>query len=114
MGTPGAPPTRSVWLGAQPAEGEQLLAQVLHVDRFGNLITGARPEDLPPVPVFLAGGREIRGLSRTFADVAQGELLAYIGSSGLIEIGQREGNAAETLGLGPGSIVRICGSKGPC
>jgi S-adenosylmethionine hydrolase len=87
---------------------------LLHVDRFGNLITGARPEDLPPVPVFLAGGREIRGLSRTFADVAQGELLAYIGSSGLIEIGQREGNAAETLGLGPGSIVRICGSKGPC
>lgn len=89
------------------------LAKVLHVDHFGNLITSFQfpiPNIQDPIPniqsVEIAGQR-IPRLSRTFADVAPGELVAYVGSSGHLEIAVREGNAAEALGAGVGAPVRV-------
>jgi S-adenosylmethionine hydrolase len=46
-------------------------------------------------------------LSRTFSDVAAGEFVAYIGSSGYLEIAIREGNAAARLGVDLGDPVMI-------
>jgi len=39
--------------------------------------------------------------------VAPGALVAYIGSSGLLEIGLRDGSAAASTGAGRGSSVRL-------
>ncbi len=81
---------------------------VLHVDHFGNLITNFRAEHLPPGPLRLAVGAEtIAGLHQTFADVAPGDLVAYLGSSGYVEIAERNGNAARRLAAGVGSPVYI-------
>ncbi len=52
------------------------------------------------------GDREVP-LRRTYADVATGEAVALVGSSGLIEIAVRDGNAAATLGLVRGSVIRV-------
>ena len=46
-------------------------------------------------------------LRRTYADVAQGEPVALVGSSGLVEIAVRDGSAAEQLGLRRGSGVAL-------
>jgi len=53
------------------------------------------------------GGTRIVGLSRTFADVEPGELVAYVGSSGHLEIAVREGDATTRLGLSVGDPVIV-------
>jgi S-adenosylmethionine hydrolase len=93
--------------------------EVIHVDRFGNLVTNLRPENLPPggEPVFtltptlslLGRGRKpvtVRWLSASYADAAS-DLLAVVGSSGRIEIAVRNGSAAGQLGAGRGTRVEV-------
>ena len=91
----------------QPKNGE---CQIIHVDRFGNLILNITANDIDnPVGVSFKIGREtIYTLSRTFADVAEGELLAYVGSlRDHVEIALRNGNAALALGMKAGDTIQI-------
>ena len=95
------------------------LGQVLHVDRFGNLITNLQPwawaADLSARPVDLVitvGEAKIAGLKRTFGDVEPGELVAYLGSSGPLEIAVRDGNAAARLRVAAGDPVRVAAMLG--
>ncbi len=90
--------------------------QVLHIDRFGNLITNIRypiSNTQHPAPtarlLIIAAGQRITNLSRTFTDGAPGELIAYLGSSGYLEIAVREGSAAARLDMDVGDPVRIEG-----
>jgi S-adenosylmethionine hydrolase len=73
--------------------------RVVHVDRFGNLIT-----DLVGIAEIRIGERTLPVL-RTYSDVAPGELVAYVGSAGSVEIGVRDGSAAQVLQLGRGARV---------
>lgn len=75
--------------------------QVLIVDRFGNLIT-----NITHAAAVVIAGREVQ-LVQTYADVAEGELLALINSDGLLEIAVRNGSAAETLGVSRGAEVLL-------
>jgi len=109
-------------LNSELVEGE-----VVHQDPFGNAITsigilhpegsqmrlapwlGQGPEShyaAQKLAVRLPSGDELP-LVRTFNDVAEGEGLAYIGSSGLLEIGVNRGSAARTLDLKPGQSVQL-------
>jgi S-adenosylmethionine hydrolase len=85
------------------------LGQVLHVDRFGNLVTSFRwpMADLQPPISILVAGKQVVGLSRTFSDVEPGQLVAYMGSSGYLEIATREGSAANHLGVAVGDPVAV-------
>jgi S-adenosylmethionine hydrolase len=84
---------------------------VLRTDAFGNLITNFRAEDLPESAVndgaikLQVGAHEITRLVDTFAQGNNGEPIAYVGSSGYLEIGVNKANAARTLGLGRGTPV---------
>ncbi len=84
--------------GARPA-GE---GRVVHVDHYGNLIS-----DLPGgeagAAVAIAGRR--LALARTYEDVAPGELLAYVGSAGTIEVAVRDGRADRVLEAPRGTRV---------
>lgn len=85
-------------------------SRVIHVDHFGNVVLDLRAQDLPDpsMVTFTSGNTTITSLSRTFADVAEGELLAYVGSSrDHIEIAIRNGNAARTLDLQQGDVVQV-------
>lgn len=85
-------------------------AEILHIDRFGNLITNYQCATSSLQLTVCVGGERIRGLRDTFADVAPGELVAYRGSSGYLEIAIREGSAATGLGLHVGDPI---GMEGP-
>lgn len=86
-------------------------AEILHVDHFGNLVTNFRiPNHGSPTAVTLAGHR-IETLSRTFADGVPGELIAYVGSSGYLEIAVRQGNAARQLDMDIGAPVQVEGIR---
>jgi S-adenosylmethionine hydrolase len=88
-----------------------LIAHVMHVDRFGNLILDATASDLTWEEVVIKlGKRTIKGMSRTFADVAVGEPVAYVGSSrDHVEIAVRDGNAAREMGLDVGDPILFQG-----
>lgn len=89
--------------------------EVLHIDRFGNIITSLKADVLGIDSynfakqelnwMFEASSVKIRYLSQTFADVNRGDYLAYVGSFGYIEIAKREGNAAKELNITLGNNV---------
>ena len=86
-----------------------VVGQVIHVDRFGNLITNLRSKDIP------AGGAavEIKNqmITNTSSYYAQGKgLMALIGSSDYLELSLRDGSAAVFLGIGIGDTVKILSS----
>ena len=72
-----------------------LQGQVVHVDRFGNLVTNLRHPSGVEAVVEVAG-HALR-LARTYGDVAAGELVAVVGSSGFVEIARNGGSAAAHL-----------------
>lgn len=76
---------------------------VLGVDRFGNLITNLTGRGEGTVEI---AGKLLR-IARTYGDVTEGELLALVGSHGLIEVAVRGGHAARTLGIGRGAPVTL-------
>ena len=83
-----------------------LAGRVVHVDRFGNLVTDVRAEDLPGggLRVEIAG-QTVEGLARTYAD-AEG-LVAMVGSSGYLEVAEPGGSAAASLSVGVGEAVVV-------
>jgi S-adenosylmethionine hydrolase len=91
--------------------------EIVHVDRFGNLIANLSAADLPPDPIVIIGGRSISGLAPHFQPTggvagANGErLIALIGSAGLLEIAVPNGSAAAVLGVGVGAVVRVAGRR---
>jgi len=87
-------------------EGKVVVGEVIAVDRFGNLITNLTAAEVPPYAVLEAEDAEVGPLRRTFGDVASGQLVAYLGSSGQVEIAVRDGSAARRIGLGVGGRVR--------
>jgi len=98
----------------RPKEADGLLkGVVLKVDSFGNLITNFKSEDLPEGALetgeikLQVGTHSIGKLVQTFANANAGEAFAYVGSSGLVEIGVNKGSASKTLGLGRGTAVLL-------
>src|SRR5438309_10336323 len=67
--------------------------EVIHVDAFGNLVTNFLASRLPARYEVLLGGRRARGVPY-YAAAELGELVALVGSSGLLEISVRDGSAA--------------------
>ena len=85
------------------------VAHVIHVDRFGNLITDLRPE--PEVLARLAGaqvgGRFVDAVVATYADVPSGAPAILLGSAGHLELAVRDGDARAELGADVGSEVLV-------
>jgi S-adenosyl-L-methionine hydrolase (adenosine-forming) len=90
-------------------DGNGWQGEIITTDHFGNLITtleGSMNADggnwtitvgnAPPLPIV-----------RTYGEVQPGQPLAYTGSSGMIEIAIRNGNANKELGVGEGDAVEM-------
>ena len=78
-----------------------LMGEVISIDRFGNAITNLI--GLGPGTVEAAGLS--LPLRRTYGEASVGAPIAIVGSSGLIELAVRDGNAARALRLTRGSAV---------
>jgi len=90
----------------QPDADGNLIGHVLHIDRFGNLITDITSQDLPSSKFRIeVAGRRIGSLSQSY-EPAQ-ELLAIIGSSRHLEIAFTAGSAARLLGSKLGDELRL-------
>lgn len=80
--------------------------EVVHVDRFGNLVTNI-PADWASAGTVRLGRTELGRARRTYGDVAPGEPLALVGSAGLLEVAVRDGSAAVWLEAGLGTAVEV-------
>jgi S-adenosyl-L-methionine hydrolase (adenosine-forming) len=103
LGTPyPSPIVRRTPVATRRSDGA-LHGEIIAIDRFGNAVTNC-------VGVF-GGSLEVAGtvlpFVRTYGDAAPGAVVAVIGSSGLVEIAEHNGNAARRLGLTRGMAVRI-------
>jgi S-adenosyl-L-methionine hydrolase (adenosine-forming) len=84
---------------------------VLKVDGFGNLLTNFRAEDLDSGAIekgelkMQVGNQAVTRLVPTFASGSAGEAVAFVGSSGYVEIAVNRGSASKTLGIGRGTPV---------
>lgn len=78
-----------------------LEGEVIMIDRFGNAVTNLLA---PRGGMVEVASRQIH-VRRTYAEVATEMPVAVVGSSGLIEVAVRDGNASRTLGLERGSRV---------
>ena len=107
--------------------GESIHGEVIYIDRFGNAITSigrlvwdGRLLRLDPVfaeteprviqaelVAVRVGGRSMGTIRRTYGEVAPGEVLALVGSEGLLEIAMHGGHGARELGLAVGDPVEI-------
>lgn len=82
-------------------------AEVLTVDRFGNVQLAAGEADLATLGerVRVAGVSAVRG--STFADAAAGDLVVYLDSAGQVAVAVNGGRAAVVLGTRPGDVLRL-------
>jgi S-adenosylmethionine hydrolase len=83
-----------------------LVGLVLHIDRFGTLITNIKNNDLPGKDVLVeVAGHRIQGISDYYA---QNEgVMAIVGSSGYLEVSLRDGSACDFLGMVVGDEVKV-------
>jgi S-adenosylmethionine hydrolase len=93
-------------VSAEGADGE-----VVHVDRFGNLVTNIERRTWPGevvdrLDVAVSGYRTVRLVS-TYAEAGPAEVVALFGGTDRLELAVRSGNAAEALGVGRGTTVHV-------
>lgn len=83
--------------------------RVLSIDRFGNVITNFRSSAFPFLRSeefeIAVAGQPVTSYGQTFGEIAPGEIFAYPGSSGYIEIGINQGSAALRLRSASGQSV---------
>lgn len=82
-------------------------AEVLTVDRFGNVQLAATGGDLAGLGETLRAGGVHAVLGSTFADAPAGDLVVYPDSAGRVAIAVNGGRAAVVLGVAPGDVVRL-------
>jgi len=92
-----------------------LVGAVAHVDHWGNLVTniphhladeaGLAPNDSIEIAV---GGNVVEAaFGSTYSDVPRGEMVAFVGFMGSLEIAINMDSAAEDLGASAGDSVRV-------
>jgi hypothetical protein len=92
--------------------------EVVHVDRFGTLVTNLPaewlngPDGAGEHALVELAGHSVGTVRRTYGDVASGDIVALIGSGGTLEISVRDGSAAKRFGLGRGAQVRVSRPRG--
>jgi hypothetical protein len=128
LGSPVESPVRLPLPYLVPGKRE-IKGEVLHIDRFGNVVTTIgrlrwNGEDLTLVPAFQTdpapemrfaasaaeveiAGRVLAGIEPTYGTVELGDMVALVGSTGFLEIAVRQGSATRRLDVRPGAAVIV-------
>jgi len=80
---------------------------VLHVDRFGNIVTNFASEEFPVVSQVAVGRLTARRVVESYDEADSGEAVVIAGSSGYLEISIKQASAARKAGCRVGDACRI-------
>lgn len=94
------------------ADKDGLQGWVIHIDKFGNLVTNLSASLIKEVikdkaVKIYVGNTILDEIVTTFGSVPEGEPAAFIGSSGMLEVGINKGNAEEMLGVQKGAQISL-------
>jgi S-adenosylmethionine hydrolase len=82
-------------------------AEIIHIDRFGNLITNLKREDLPQKFSLEINGMKIDKLKTFYAESDADEIFMIAGSAGFLEIAAAQNSAEKILNAKPGQVIEI-------
>jgi len=91
--------------------GGRVEGAIIHIDRFGNLVTNVRTEDVPAATKAVFAGRTVRRV-RTYAEARPDEVVLLEGSAGYLELAVNCGSAAEATGLERGDTILFSDCEG--
>ena len=106
---------------------DRIRGEVIYIDHFGNVITSIGrlvwdggllhldPAFGEATPLILNAGRaevyvgerNLGSIRRAYGECAPGELLALVGSEGMLEVAVNRGHGARQLELGIGDVVEV-------
>ncbi len=85
----------------------KIKAEIIHIDRFGNLITNLEQTDLPENFTLEISGKTITELQNFFAEVETGEVFMILGSAGFLEVAAYQDSAANLLNAEIGQEILL-------
>lgn len=96
-------------------EAKTITGEIVHVDRFGNLISNLTPPDVKeiqdvtkrPNALIRIAGHKIETLAGSYSEGTAEQPSALINSDGRIEIFVKEASAADLLKVGKGARVEL-------
>ena len=101
-------------LGLMPViENKRLRATVIHVDIYGNVVINVDRELFEKIvgnedfSIYYKQRDPIKNMSKSYASVDVGEVLAWFNSSDLLEIAVNMGDASTLLGLKRDDLIQI-------
>jgi len=101
-----APGQRLVQISARGEKRYQ--GSIIHIDRFGNVISNFKADGRVRSSLLLrVGRRAVRQTFSTYAEAREKTPFIVVGSSGLIEISIRNGNAAGSLRARIGQAITL-------
>lgn len=74
-------------------------AEIIHIDRFGNLISNLKKDDLPDGFTIVINETRISKIRQFFAESNKSELFMILGSAGFLEIAAFQDSAAKLLNV---------------
>ncbi len=81
--------------------------QIIHIDRFGNLITNLKRENLPENFALEINGERIEKLQNYYAEAEKLELFMIFGSAGFLEIVAFQDSAQKRLNAKNGQAIKV-------
>lgn len=100
--------------GPYSVDGEYVNGEALEADHFGSLRFNIPAEDLgalglrgPRLEIGIGHNSLTVPFATTYADVAEGEPVALVDSSGWLSLSVNKGSAASRYGVEPGNRVRV-------
>jgi len=85
----------------------EIEAEIIHIDRFGNLITNLAQKDLPENFTLEINGKKIEKMQNFFAEAEKGELFMVLGSAGFLEIVAFQDSAVNILSAKTGQKIMV-------
>jgi hypothetical protein len=89
------------------SQGDTTVGTVLRIDKFGNIITNLRLDNLGEEFTIRVAGLSITRLCSSFAEADPGEFVAIEGSAGFIELALNQGSAADRLKVERGTEIEL-------
>ncbi len=85
----------------------EIEAEIIGIDRFGNLITNLKRSDLPAGFALEIGARRVEKLQNYFAESQPGEVFMIFGSAGFLEVAVFQDSAKNLLQAEVGQKIAV-------
>ena len=86
---------------------DRVLTEVMHIDRFGNVCTSARANDIAPLGIRVRIGEFTINRGDTFGSVKAGDPVIYVDSTDHVAIAINGGSATDTLHINDGDVIEL-------